>query len=46
MVKDIGYIRNLNIIQKAFKNKTKKEIKQLLISIANEEVKIAKNKSS
>jgi hypothetical protein len=46
VVKDIGYIKNLNIIQKAFENKTNKEIKQLLVSIANEEAKIVRSKSS
>ncbi|GEM_PF-5636831 len=44
--KDIDYIDNLNLIRELFKNKTEAEITQILISIADKEIKDIKNKSS
>lgn len=40
------HIKNLKIIKETFKNKTEKEIKQLLTSMADEETMNIKNKSS
>lgn len=45
-VEDIEYIKNLDIIRNNIKNKTEKEIEQLINSVADEEFKIIKNKSS
>lgn len=44
--KDIDYIDNLKLIRELFKNKTEAEITQILISIADKEIKDIKNKSS
>ncbi len=45
-MEDTEYIKNLNIMQRAFKDKNNKEIERLINFIADEEAKLIKNKSS
>ncbi|WP_236915722.1 hypothetical protein [Clostridium sp. Cult2] len=45
-MEDIEYIKNLDIIRNKIRNKKEIEIEQLINSVADEEFKIIKNKSS